>query len=613
MARKPPKGKSLAEVNPELAKQWHTSKNGDLTPFDLTVSSNKKVWWKCTKGNDHEWLAPVSRRSNGSECGICTNRITVLSNSLATINPELAKQWHPTKNGNLTPFDVNSVSGKKVWWKCDKADDHEWNTSINNRSRGGSCPMCSGHRVVVSNSLATINPELAKQWHPTKNGNLTPYDLTVSSNKKVWWKCPEGDDHEWQAQVSNRNNSEISCSICTNRVTVFSNCLRTTHPELAKQWHPTKNGDLTPIDISFGSNKKVWWKCDKADDHEWRTSVVKRSNGSNCPACGGQKVVNSNSLAITHPEVAKEWHPTKNGDLTPYDVTANSNKKVWWKCDKADDHEWSSVIASKIRSGCSVCRGRTIVLSNSLAATHPEVAKEWHPTKNGDLTPHDVYSGSTADIWWKCDKGEDHEWEVEVRNRSQGSTCPICSGNRVVVSNSLATINPELAKQWHPTKNGNLTPYDVTARSGKKVWWQCDKEDNHEWYTSIAGMRDCPNCAEYGFNPSKPSFFYIRDIKVSNKRAIKFGITNQMDGGREKKQKRNLNGEMNTILKIETKGIFALEIENKCKMIYGRDGYLSHDEFPDGFTETIKYSEESLNKIKSIVDEVLTEKAEKKK
>ena len=49
MARKPPKGKSLAEVNPELAKQWHTSKNGDLTPEDVSAGSKKKVWWKCEK------------------------------------------------------------------------------------------------------------------------------------------------------------------------------------------------------------------------------------------------------------------------------------------------------------------------------------------------------------------------------------------------------------------------------------------------------------------------------------------------------------------------------------------------------------------------------------
>ena len=71
-------------------------------------------------------------------------------------------------------------------------------------------------------------------------------------------------------------------------------------------------------------------------------------------------------------------------------------------------------------------------------------------------------------------------------------------------------------------------------------------------------------------------------------------------------------GDLETIFKVKTSGYLAFDIENKCKRIYGKDGYLSKDELPDGFTETIKYSEESINKIKSIVDEVLTQEAEKK-
>lgn len=51
MPRKPPKGKSLAELNTELAKQWHPTKNGDLTTFDVFPKSHKKVWWKCDKGD----------------------------------------------------------------------------------------------------------------------------------------------------------------------------------------------------------------------------------------------------------------------------------------------------------------------------------------------------------------------------------------------------------------------------------------------------------------------------------------------------------------------------------------------------------------------------------
>jgi uncharacterized protein YndB with AHSA1/START domain len=133
--------------------------------------------------------------------------------SLIVTNPKLASEWHPTKNGHLTPSDVTAGSDKKVWWKCPKGSDHEWDAKVQERSRGNGCPICSNRRVVKSNSLAFINPELSKQWHPTKNVTLTPCDVTASSGKRVWWKCPKGDDHEWQAPIASRNKG-IGCPYC---------------------------------------------------------------------------------------------------------------------------------------------------------------------------------------------------------------------------------------------------------------------------------------------------------------------------------------------------------------------------------------------------------------
>ena len=200
-SQKPNPGESLAEINPEIANQWHPIKNGNLTPTDLRPNSSKKVWWKCPKGEDHEWQAAVSTRSKGHGCGVCAGRVVVKSNCLATLNPKLAREWHPTKNGKLTPNNVVPGSYKKVWWKCPKGDDHEWRTSVECRSNGTGCPICSNRKVVKSNCLATLNPRLAKEWHPTKNGDLTPKDVTSSSGKKVWWNCPKGEDHEWKAPV----------------------------------------------------------------------------------------------------------------------------------------------------------------------------------------------------------------------------------------------------------------------------------------------------------------------------------------------------------------------------------------------------------------------------
>jgi len=47
-------------------------------------------------------------------------------------------------------------------------------------------------------------------------------------------------------------------------------------------------------------------------------------------------------LSITHPELAAEWHPTKNGELSPEKVVGRSAEKVWWKCQKGPDHEWQA-------------------------------------------------------------------------------------------------------------------------------------------------------------------------------------------------------------------------------------------------------------------------------
>jgi len=133
-----------------------------------------------------------------------------------------------------------------------------------------------------------------------------------------------------------------------------SGSLKDTYPNIAKDWHPTKNGDLKSQNLAAGSNVKIWWQCKKK--HVWKTMIETRTlQGSGCPYCKGKKVSKDNNLAVLCPEIAKEWHPTKNGNLTPEDVTRGSDKKVWWKCKKK--HEWDTTIKHRTRgTGCPNCR-----------------------------------------------------------------------------------------------------------------------------------------------------------------------------------------------------------------------------------------------------------------
>ena len=64
------------------------------------------------------------------------------------------------------------------------------------------------------------------------------------------------------------------------------------YPALSTEWHLTKNGDLTPKDVTPGSNKKVWWRCNKG--HEWAAIINNRVHGTGCPVCARQKRVKKN-------------------------------------------------------------------------------------------------------------------------------------------------------------------------------------------------------------------------------------------------------------------------------------------------------------------------------
>ncbi len=351
-------------------------------------------------------------------------------------------------------------------------------------------------------SLADAYPNLAAEWHPTLNGELTVDQVSPGSSRKVWWRCAAG--HEWQANVKNsRRNERSSCPVCLGRRVVPGfNDLATVRPDLAAQWHPTQNGALTPAMVPRSTDRKVWWQCQKG--HEWQATVNNReSKNQGCPFCGGSKAIPGVSdLATVEPAIAAQWHPTRNGELSPSMVLGGSSRVVWWLCDVAPDHEWRTAIANRTnssnRTGCPMCVGHKVVASNCLAAKFPDVAAEWHPSRNGSLSPHLVTTRVTRKVWWQCSKG--HEWRTAIssRTRPKPTGCPYCSRKKAIPGETdFATLHPEIAAELHPTRNGAITPNMLRPGSNKKVWWRCVK--GHEWQVYVAQRTihssGCPYCA----------------------------------------------------------------------------------------------------------------------
>jgi hypothetical protein len=274
-------------------------------------------------------------------------------------HPGLVREWHRSRNVDLFPDCVSYGSHRRVWWRCERVRDHEWCSIAQGRVRGDGCPFCAGKKVASTNCLATLRPDVAAQWHPARNGALTPRDVLWSAAAKAWWRCEEGRDHEWIARVNSRTSSESGCPFCARRAVSETNTLAVTSPAVAREWHPSRNGALSPRDVTSGSSRHVWWRCSAAAAHEWQATVNSRvSHRRGCPFCARKRTLAADTLARRRPSVAREWHPTRNGAVTPRDVAHDSSRPSWWQCRKRPEHVWRAAIKSRAlgRSLCPHCR-----------------------------------------------------------------------------------------------------------------------------------------------------------------------------------------------------------------------------------------------------------------
>lgn len=339
---------------------------------------------------------------------------------------------------------------------------------------------------------------LLREWDTAHNLPLTPQTVTYGCHTSAWWKCENG--HEWKAAVYTRS-AGARCPYCTGRkVMVGFNDLATQSPELARQWDYRKNAPRKPSDFSAGSQRLVWWRCEKG--HSWRAQIRSRVSGCGCPVCADRLVVaGENSLADASPELARQWDAEKNAPLTPQQVTAGTRRKVWWKC--ARGHSWRASVASRAnqKTGCPICGGKEVLPGfNDLASQNPVLAAQWDTERNEMFTPQQVTLTSNRKAWWICEKG--HSFQAVIASRANGTGCPYCTNKNVLAGfNDLATVEPRIAAEWHPTLNGGLTPEMVTAGSNRKVWWQCPL--GHTWkavvYSRAGSQRcGCPICAGKG-------------------------------------------------------------------------------------------------------------------
>ena len=210
----------------------------------------------------------------------------------------LLSEWDWEKNV-ISPYETSYGSAKKCFWKCSSCG-FCWSTPAYVRgSQGCGCPQCAKIKrgknkkisSAIKNNFLEKYPEIAKEWHPTRNVDYDIKNVSSCSNINVWWLCSKC-GNEWKTKVGHRTIGGTNCPKCSKeqsaqaKVKFHANAMNfaKNFPEIAEEWNYEKNGELTPSSISVHSNKKVWWKCSFCGN-EWKTTVSHRTYGQNCPAC----------------------------------------------------------------------------------------------------------------------------------------------------------------------------------------------------------------------------------------------------------------------------------------------------------------------------------------
>ena len=342
-------------------------------------------------------------------------------------------------------------------------------------------------------SLAEERPDLLNEWNEKNNElGIFPDKVSACSSKKVWWVCWKG--HEWKVSIANRSNGS-NCPVCSHhKVLSGYNDLKTTRPDLLKEWDYEKNNELGifPDKVSYGSSKKVWWKCHVCAC-EWETSVSNRTrkNGRGCPRCNSRYGTSFPEQAVFY-FLKMLWNVNiynryKINNQMEVDVYCPDKKigieydGTYWHQNKREKDINKEKQLKKI--GIKLFR---IIESNENRVDGNKIYYNSRERYNYDNLSWAI--SRLLDMFGVGSLFVDVDaYQIEIQEQYKTN----------VLKNSLANVNPELAKQWHPTKNGTLTSYNFLPNSNDKVWWLCPK-CGYEWKTFISHRNKshgCPACA----------------------------------------------------------------------------------------------------------------------
>lgn len=408
-ARVLPGYNDLATTTPGVVHLWSPANVRDITA--ISSGSNYKALWDCDVCS-HRWSAAVKSVAKlGSGCPKCSGRVARTGETdLQTMEPDLARAYSCSNPRSASL--ISRWSHEVVTWSCVQCAG-EWTAKVSN-VRSPLCRTCRKHE----GSIARQRPELLTWWSPAND--RTPQETPDQYTRTALWRCDQ--EHEWPASPAHfkpvcpecrresqerdheqraqereqRRQARLAAEEERARERKHRQqqrheraqrieqakaerarqakersrrqearererakqrraaSLAVKNPELAGQLHP--DSGVEPYEEPAASGTKALWlgPC----GHEWEARISDRyAKGSGCPFCSNNKVLAGfNDLATTHPGMAAQWG--ENNPLSAREVTAGSNRRIWWRCERGHTWQAAPLLRTQTGTGCPKCSNR---------------------------------------------------------------------------------------------------------------------------------------------------------------------------------------------------------------------------------------------------------------
>lgn len=578
------KGTTIAD-NPELLKHWDYA-NNTCAPGEVTMgNSSKECYWICSKcGKSHKRTPYNEQKSTlcqacGAKKGVANGykKRIEKSHSIAD-DPILSKCWD-YENNTADPSKITYRSNKKYKWICPECGIG-FERSASHMCDGNLCNDCANkkrakthHNNYMRTAKSVANdPELLKCWD-FKNNTCDPHDVPQKSNEYFYWVCPNCG----KSFRRTGNNQYVSLRLCDDcaidvRTASLQKYLQehsekvADRPNMLAMWDYENNTVSPDKVLAHATTVEYWWKCPICGKLE-KATPDKKYEAKTCWDCGNKiggitrrkgEVKRKGSFAHHHPYLAKEWHPTLNGDLTPNDITSGCGENFYWQCKYGHTYKATVIDRVKRHAGCPTCK-------MSLSTSFAEQAIAFYLSKIVKVDQHYKKGGFNFDMFieplkavveydgmfWHS-KGDVVErdsrkdkycrkkgWRIirvkesDKINKVEGNLIyaqrrntdyvwlinQVCSllgvlppvdidiehdtpeiyarVNPIEKPNSLAVKKPELLRYWHYEANAPVTPDMVSAFSRMLFSWRCP-DCGHEWTEEIVKVARkkilCPEC-----------------------------------------------------------------------------------------------------------------------